>query len=166
MRLRRFVLAGCLLPLLAGCAVTNPAPVAAGTTYTCCRDADVNRDYHPGETLVIHWIVVPGEAGASASAPEVELRAHLTGPYPTVAGLKSTPGHGGNPGNPASAATFTAAPVRPSGAPGEQPASSIAIPATAGTGYYNLVTDVAAASSTVGGATVIRVVPAVSTGAG
>lgn len=125
-----------------------------GPSYTCCEAADVNRDYRPGETLTIHWIVVPGEAGTPAT--QVELTARLTGPYATVTDLKTaaSPGMGV-----AGASTFVADPIRPSGQAGEQPVSVILIPPTAAPGFYNLIHTVDQPGGSAGGASIIQVKP-------
>lgn len=131
---------------------SSPAgPTSTGQAYTCCAAADVNRDYEPGQTLTIHWIVAPGKLSRDSSPRQIELNARLTGPYATVGDLKAA-------GDLAGELTFAAPPVRPSGQAGEQPVSSILIPPSAPAGYYNLVTSVTAPAGTTSGATVIRVI--------
>jgi hypothetical protein len=147
----RVLLVGCLLSALASCTATPSAPTATGPTYTCCEAADINRIYKPGETLTVHWIVVPA-TGAVSSPTQVELRARLSGPYTTVDNLKATPDN--------ASPAVTARPVRPSGQLGEQPVSVIPIPPTAAPGYYNLVTSVSGPAGSVSGASIIRVVAA------
>jgi hypothetical protein len=147
----RVLLVGCLVPALASCTATSPAPTAAGPTYTCCQAADINRTYQPGQTLTVHWIVVPASGGIGTPT-QVELRARLTGPHTTVDNLKATPDD--------TSPAFTAQPVRPSGQAGEQPVSLIPIPPTAAPGYYNLITSVSDPAGSVSGASIIQVVPA------
>jgi hypothetical protein len=146
---------GCLtLITAAACAVTSPAAAPKGPTYSCCQTADIQREYRPGETLAIHWIVVPGEAGAGTQSQQLELNASLAGPFGKVDELKA------DDAARAAVSTLTAEPVRPSGVAGEQPVSTIAIPSDAAAGFYNLVTSVSEPGGSVSGASVIRVVPA------
>lgn len=154
MRLGRALLIACLVPALASCDVGGPStPAAQGPTYTCCATGDIDRDYRAGETLTLHWIVVPGQPGGAP--PNVELNVWLSGPYSSVTELKSAGADAsGGPGG----FMFKAEPVRPSGAAGEQPVSLIAIPPTAAPGYYNLVTSIGEPGSSVSGASVIRIV--------
>ena len=157
------VLAACI-PLLVGaisnavasCTATTPTTTEIGPAYTCCEAADVNRNYEPGDTLAIHWIVAPDELSTGGPAREVELTARLTGPYATVSDLKqATEGDKTGTGR----STFIAEPIRPSGQPGEQPVSLVLIPPTAPPGFYNLTTAVSESGATVSGAAVIQVVP-------
>jgi hypothetical protein len=156
MKASRVVLIACLtLASLVGCSADPSMPASAtSTTYTCCEANDVDRAYHPGETLTIHWIVT-SPTGAAAPSPGVELTARLTGPYQTVDKLKAaTPDTRHVDGK----ATFTAPPVHPSGKPDEQPVSTIAIGADAEPGYYNLEFSVATSGGTSGGASIVQVV--------
>jgi hypothetical protein len=107
---------------------------------------DIDRVYRPGETLTIHWIVQGRPVSGAVST--IELHAYLSGPYDSLVGLK---------GGAAAPATFTAAPVRPAGAAGEQPISTVLIPATALPGYYNLMTSIGGSGFTVSGGSVIQV---------
>ncbi|WP_230687079.1 hypothetical protein [Catellatospora vulcania] len=150
MKVYRAAVIGCLLLAMTSCTATASPPTRAGTAYTCCDAADVDREYQPGQTLTVQWIVVPGEPGVGGP---VELHARLTGPYAAVSGLKSPSGK-----DAAGGATFTAETVRPAGQPGEQPVSVIQIPATAAPGLYNLVTSVTEQSGSHSGASVIRMV--------
>jgi hypothetical protein len=153
-KLGRVLLIACLVPVLASCNVDGPStPVPNGPTYTCCATGDIDRDYRAGETLTLHWIVVPGQPGGAP--PNVELNAWLSGPYSSVTELKSAEADmSGAPGS----FMVKAEPVRPSGAAGEQPISRIAIPPTTAAGYYNLVTSIGEPGSSVTGATIIRIV--------
>jgi hypothetical protein len=108
----------------------------------------MNRDYHPGDTVTLHWIVEP--AGMSPS-DGVELDAHLTGPYPSVAELKHA--------TTAGPFTFAAKPLHPTGHAGEAPVSDIAIPAAAPTGYYDLVVSIIEPGGSTSAGSVIQVTP-------
>ncbi|MFD0582301.1 hypothetical protein [Dactylosporangium darangshiense] len=154
MKLCRTLVIGSLPLAMAACTATPSTPTATGPAYTCCEAADINRDYQPGQTLTVHWIVVPGKLSTGSPAHEVELNARLSGPYATVSDLKTASGQ-----DPAGGSTFTADPIRPSGQTGEQPVSSILIPLAAAPGYYNLITSVTEAPASHGGASVIHVVP-------
>lgn len=156
MSLYRTVVIGCLLPALASCTATSSTSTETGPTYTCCEAADINRDHRPGQTLTVHWIVVPGKISTGSPTHQVELNARLTGPYATVSDLKTA---ARDDKNLAGDSTFTAEPIRPSGQAGEQPVSLILIPPTAAPGYYNLVTSVTEPAGTASGATIIHVIP-------
>jgi hypothetical protein len=147
------VLALCLgLPLLTGavsnavvsCTATPPTSTETGLAYTCCEAADVNRNYEPGDTLAIHWVVATAEFSTGGQRREVELNVRLTGPYATVSDLKQ---EGDKTGS--GRFTFMAESIRPSGQPGEQPVSLVLIPLTAPPGFYDLTT---AVSESVGAA--------------
>ncbi|GGM56393.1 hypothetical protein ACFFX1_29475 [Dactylosporangium sucinum] len=150
----RTLVIGSLVLAMASCTATPSIPTGTATTYTCCEAADIDRDYQPGQTLTVHWTVVPGTLTAGGPAHEVELNARLTGPYATVSDLKTASGNDLEGGS-----TFTADPVRPSGQAGEQPVSSILIPLTAAAGYYDLITSVSGPPGSYGGASIIRVIP-------
>ncbi|MFC0100984.1 hypothetical protein ACFFKH_26140 [Micromonospora marina] len=142
------------VPLLAACG-TGPSEVAAAPpTYTCCEALDVDRPYQPGQTLTVHWTVeFPDEP--SSTSPQVELAARLTGPYGTVDDLKAASTVPG-------LVTFEAAPVRPVGAPGERPVSTIAIGADAEPGFYDLTTSVIGdGNTTTSGSSIVQVTPKV-----
>ncbi|MFR9780613.1 hypothetical protein ACL02O_31775 [Micromonospora sp. MS34] len=151
-------LLGCLvLPLLTACGAEPSAAMAvAPVTYTCCEARDIDRLYQPGETLTVHWTVVP-PAEPGGTRPQVQLTARLTGPFTTVADLKAAAeGNRSTSGS----VTFTAAPVRPSGTPDERPVSTIVIGPDALPGYYNLVTALVGDDNTAsGGASIVRIVP-------
>lgn len=154
MRLFRSAVVAVLLLTLASCTATSSAPSETGPSYTCCEAADINRDYQPGDTVAIHWIVVPGRLSSDAPPRELELNACLTGPYSTVSDLKEA--NGGH--DRAAGCTSSAVPIRPSGQPGEQPVSLILIPATAVPGKYNLTTSVSGSDFSFGGASIIQVI--------
>lgn len=104
--------------------------------------------------MTIRWTVVPAAPDTGTPATNATLTARLTGPYATVADLKTA----GSPGQVAAGAfTVTADPVRPNGHAGEQPVSVIQIPPTAPAGLYNLTHAVDQPGGSAGGSTVIRV---------
>ncbi|MEV0156650.1 hypothetical protein AB0H57_23380 [Micromonospora sp. NPDC050686] len=146
-----------VLPLLTACGTEPAGSVPApAVTYTCCPAEDVDKLYRPGQTLTAHWAVESAEQ-PGGTPPQVELTAHLTGPFATVADVKAAA-----EGVPAVAGlvTFTAAPVRPSGRADERPVSTIVIGPDAKPGYYNLVTAVGDGDNAAsGGESIVRVVP-------
>ena len=83
-RMLRWASAGALLFGLGACA--GPPPGPTGPTYSCCVAADIERIYHPGDTLTIHWIV-QGPPAPSGAAHQIELSARLSGAFGNVAGI-------------------------------------------------------------------------------
>ncbi|MEU7172821.1 hypothetical protein ABZ949_15215 [Micromonospora tulbaghiae] len=148
-------LLSCLaVPLLAACGAEPSETVAEvpPPAYTCCQDLDVDRPYQPGQTLTVQWTVESPDEPGSIS-PQVELTARLTGPYGKVDDLKAASAAPG-------LVTFTATPVRPSGTPGERPASTIVIGSDAKPGFYDLLTSVIGdGNTTASGSSIIQVAP-------
>ncbi|MEU2702391.1 hypothetical protein [Micromonospora aurantiaca (nom. illeg.)] len=154
MKSPRLRLLSCLaVPLLAACGAEPSEMVAeVPPTYTCCEDLDVDKPYQPGQTLTVHWTVESPDEPGSAS-PQVELAARLTGPFGTVDDLKAASAVPG-------LVTFTATPVRPTGTPGERPASTIVIGPDAEPGFYDLATSVVGdGNTTTSGSSIIQVAP-------
>ncbi|WP_435123066.1 hypothetical protein [Micromonospora tulbaghiae] len=150
----RLRLLGCLaVPLLAACG-TEPSEVAPAPppTYACCEALDIDKPYQPGQTLTVRWTVQsPDEPGSTS--PQVELAARLTGPFGTVDDLKAATAVPG-------LVTFTAAPVRPTGTPGERPVSTIVIGPDAQPGFYDLTTSVIGeGNTTTSGSSIVQVAP-------
>jgi len=148
----RWVAIGALLFAVGACA-GPPAP-PPGPTYSCCASGDIDRIYHPGDTLSIHWIV-HGPPAPSGAAPRFELDVRLSGSFGSVEELKSQVVHAG--GQAAGPQTVAAAPLHPTGVAGEQPVSTILIPLTAAPGYYNLEFSVAEPGSTFSGGSIIQI---------
>ncbi|MFI7022208.1 hypothetical protein [Micromonospora sp. NPDC049900] len=147
-----------LLPLLAACVVSPVEEVAASTvTYTCCARADVEQVYQPGQTFTLNWIVEsPDDPPVTPTpGPDVELTAHLIGPFESVEQLTA---HAMGTLTVPGLVTYPAEPVRPADAPDRRPVSTIAIAPDAGPGYYNLVSSMADQGNAVGGESVIQVV--------
>jgi hypothetical protein len=136
--------------VLVGVAACGAAPEAADrqaqARYTCCAAADVETVYRPGQAVSVHWTVVESVANPSR---DVVLQARLAGPYRSVDELKAATSDSGS--------AYASLPVRPTGAPGEQPVSTIPLGVDARAGYYNLVFSVVQAGWTSGGASVVRV---------
>lgn len=142
---------------VAGCAPT-PAPPSGGTaatfTYSCCRSADIDRVLHPGDVLVVHWIVSSGPPTGSETPLPVTLSASLTGAFTDAGQLKSTL----STSTPSPAASSS--PVQTTDQAGGAPVSTIAIPADAAPGLYNLTTSVESGSGRLVGGSIVRVEPA------
>ncbi|MFI7305412.1 hypothetical protein ACIBM8_19540 [Micromonospora aurantiaca] len=138
------------VPLLAACGA-EPSEMVAEVpppAYTCCEDLDVDKPYHPGQTLTVQWTVEPGSTSSQA-----ELTAQLTGPYGTVDDLKAALAVPG-------LVTFTATPVRPAAGSGERPVSTIVIGPDAKPGFYDLVTSVVGDGNAItSGSSIIQVAP-------
>jgi hypothetical protein len=135
--------------LASGCgAASVPAVTYAQYTVTCCQSADVNQLYHPGEALVVHWMVVPATRTASDVATTLTLSVTLQGAYSSVTTLKS--------GGPA-AYTLHAAAVTTTDRSPTAPTSVIQLPADLPPGYYDLVIRVAQPDYSAGGASVVQV---------
>jgi hypothetical protein len=154
MRLGRLALVTCLaLPPLAACYAGPSTPTASPPSYSCCTALDVETHYQPGQTMTLHWTVVPG-SGSPPIAPQAELMARLTGPYPDSSVLKAAV----SDRNSAGEVTYPATPIRPTGAVDERPVSVIRIGTDARPGLYNLAWSATESGGTVSGASVIQVV--------
>src|ERR1017187_2821451 len=155
------------LPLLALClgagarasgggAASVPAVTYAQYTVTCCQSSDVDQLYHPGEALLVHWMVVPATRTASEVATTLTLSVTLEGAYASVSALKSgAPAPVGNGTPPAY--TMRAATVTTTDRSPTAPTSVIQLPADLPPGYYDLVIRVATLDYSAGGAKVIQV---------
>jgi hypothetical protein len=121
-------------------------------TYSCCTASIVDATYRPGEVIRLPWI-------ATASVPSgpselVTLSARISGPYNTVASLKSafarhTPQLG----------RFNAEAdvVRVSSGDAKRYFSLIKVPRDATAGFYELTTTTSVSSLAIRGGAVIRV---------
>jgi hypothetical protein len=135
--------------LASGCgAASVPAVTYAQYAVTCCQSSDVNQLYHPGEALVVHWIVSPSTRTASDAATTLTLSVTLQGAYASVTTLKS---------GAAAAYTLRAATVTTTDRSPTAPSSVIQLPADLPPGYYNLVMKVAMPGNSAGGASVVQV---------
>jgi len=144
----RAVAIALLTATLAGCA-DDPPPAPTGTvnSYSCCSAQDVEKAYHPGETVTLHWTVGKADGPLDSAGPELTVR--LAGPFGSVDNLKD----GAQP-----SVTLTAAPVHPAASAPSGPVSTIVIPADAPPGYYNLTFSERRGDSSNSGASVVRVV--------
>lgn len=139
---------------IAGC-TQPPPPPSQGTPvtyrYTCCEKTDVDQVLHPGDVLVVHWIVETLPPTQAYPEAPITLSASLTGSYPDATTLKSSVGAG------APSPRLTAAPVQTTNRAGGAPISTIAIPTDAAPGLYNLSTSVESGGSRASGDSVVRV---------
>ena len=75
---------------LTSCGAASTSGVTYATDWvSCCQNADMNQLYHPGETLVLHWIVSPGQPTSSDAATTLTLSASLAGAYGRVTDLNA-----------------------------------------------------------------------------
>lgn len=141
-----------VVSVMAGCSSQAPTSAVKRATfsYTCCADADVNREFHPGEVLTVHWIVQPGAPTSATQPNEIKLSAGLTGPYASISSLKQ---HGGT-----KTPSISAPLVVTSDLAGGTPTSRLLIPANAAPGFYDLSTAAGSGGFASGGGSIIRVV--------
>lgn len=140
--------------VVAGCAQTPVAPSGAGPAtyrYTCCEKADVDRVLHPGDVLVVHWIVEALPPTRSYPSAPATLSASLAGGFSDVSTLKSSVGTA------APVHEIAATPVQTTNKAGGSPVSTIAIPPDAAPGLYNLTTSVESGGGRLTGATIVRI---------
>jgi len=121
----------------------------AVSTFTCCIRHDVNRTYHPGDLVTIHWIRETSEVVAPSKPTPLTLTAHLDGAFDGVAQAKTSSAHGDN--------QVSAPPVQVTDRTLRTPISLLRIPVGAAPGLYNLATKVAGPGGWVSGGTIIRV---------
>ncbi|GIG92925.1 hypothetical protein Pen02_78610 [Plantactinospora endophytica] len=145
--------AACLALSMSTACQTGPS-VTAGRQYTCCQGHDPEVPYRSGDTVTLRWTV--RTFGTPSGPPETELTARLTGPYQDTAALKATADARTITGD----VTVTAEPVRPTGAPGEEPTSVLRIGTDVPAGHYNLVWSARDSRGGLSGASVVEVVAA------
>ncbi len=121
----------------------------AVSTFTCCVGHDVNRVYHPGDLVTIHWIRETSVAEAGSTPTPLTLTVRLEGAFAGVAQAKTPGAHGRD--------SVVAQPVEVTDRTLEAPVSTLRIPAGAATGLYNLTTKVTNPHGWVSGAAIIRV---------
>jgi hypothetical protein len=142
--------ASCIAALsLAGCASATPHAVVGYEQFrfACCAN-DVQRAWHPGEGMSLHWIAERAGTTSDQTGHPMTLTAVLTGPYASIAVLKA-----GGP----TTRSLAAAPLSVSDRMSGDPVSSIDLPLDLPVGWYNLAFTVKSAGSTVGSATIIQV---------
>jgi len=149
------VLAATVVTSTVACSSQAPteAPTGAATratfSYTCCTAADIDRVYHPGDVMSIHWIVQNGMPTSATQPTEVSLSVRLTGPYADISSLKERGVKG--------TSSISAAAIVTSDWVGGAPTSRLVIPANASPGFYDLSTGTKSGGMTAGGASIVRV---------
>jgi hypothetical protein len=139
------------------CSSEAPTSVVKQATfsYTCCASADIDRVYHPGDVMTVHWIVQNEAPTSATQSTQIDLSAKLSGPYADVSSLKQREIGATSI---AAATSISAAPIVTSDWAGGAPTSKLLIPATAAPGFYNLSTTVKSGGFTGGGDGIVRVV--------
>jgi hypothetical protein len=122
-------------------------------SYSCCTDSIVDATYHPGEVMRLPWIATP-DASSTGSEEMVMLSAKISGPYKTVASLKSafarhTPQLG--------RFNAEADDLRVSNGVAKRYFSLIEVPRSATAGFYELTTTTSTPSLVTSGGAVIRI---------
>jgi hypothetical protein len=110
---------------------------------------DVNRPYHPGDLVTIHWIRDTTEAEVQSNPIPITLTAHLDGAFAGVAQAKTPGAHGHD--------RVAASPVQVTDRTMWAPVSRLRIPAGAAPGLYNLTFRIAQSGGSLSGGTLIRV---------
>jgi hypothetical protein len=112
----------------------SSGPLVTVYRYTCCATADVDRDYHAGDTVVLHWSAVVGTTPAHDRL--LTLGAGLLGPFAVGETAQSlAPLHDGHV-KVKLAGTHADVTLSTGGAP----VIRIAIPTGTPPGYYSLET--------------------------
>lgn len=138
--------------ILAGCSPATPDSGLvrrAVSTFTCCAAHDVNRVYHPGEVLTIHWIRQTTYGLAPSHPAPITLTARLDGAFDSTAQAKATHARAHE--------QIQARPLRVTDRTTTAPVSRLRIPASAVPGLYNLTTKVDLIGGSTSGTTTIRV---------
>ncbi len=141
--------------LAAGCARTQSVAASGPEiSFTCCATDVSARVWHPGQQITIDWARLghAPAAGVRLSAP-ITLKAVLSGPYSSVAALKSITVNGGG----AARLATTAPALKIVRVPAVAPVSVITLPPGTAPGYYNLKTTEVSGGFSAGGDTIIRV---------
>jgi hypothetical protein len=137
--------------VVVGCSPSNPT-VAAGYEqfrFTCCTDsAALTNAWHPGQVITLQWSAESAGMTADDSRHPITLTAIFTGPYASVAALKTGDTH---------SVTLSASPIRVTDRTSGSAVSTIALPLDLAAGWYNLVTTIKSAGGSTAGATVIQV---------
>ncbi len=117
--------------------------------FTCCAN-DLQQAWHPGQGIPLQWIAERAGTTSDPAGHLIALTAVLTGPYASVAELKT-----GGP----YARSLAAEPLSVTDRMSGDPLSSIDLPLGLPVGWYNLAFAIKSAGGTVGSATVVQVTP-------
>jgi hypothetical protein len=138
--------------LVAACSIAGPTPTNY-TAYqlTCCTQADIERDWQPGTSMNLHWIVQTAHVTTVNPTHRVVITAKLQGPHSDASNLKQSPAGGYD----VSGSTITIDDRVP---PSPETVMTFTLPAALPTGLYNLAIkwDLGDGSSAEGGS-VVRV---------
>lgn len=119
--------------------------------FMCCANSEaLTHAWHPGQVITLQWSAESTGVTATDARNPITLSAIVTGPYTSVAALKAGGTH---------AQTLVAPPMRVTDRTSENAFSTIALPFDLPAGWYDLVTAIKSAGGSVGGATVIQVLP-------
>lgn len=128
------VLAGVALAAT-GCGSAPPAGQRhAAFTFSCCAARDLDRVYHPGEVVTLHWTAHRQSPQSQPTTAPLWLHASLSGAFGSPRSAKS--GDSG-PDAVVRAKAVRASELRPS-----RPVSRLRIPRDATPGFYNLTTSI------------------------
>jgi hypothetical protein len=152
-RIPRLAIAGMMAAgFLGGCSPSSAglsSQTYARYTFTCCTTSDIQRAWHPGETVSLHWIVVAAGTTTDSRPLPITITAVLAGPYANVNGQKG----GGH-----AARTLPAAALNTDDRNPTAPTSAFALPSDLGPGFYHLAFKVDyGGGNSLGGASVVQV---------
>jgi hypothetical protein len=136
---------------LVGCQPTTPGSQIGYEhfRFTCCVNSDLQKAWHPGEEMALHWIAASAGMTSDATGVPIELSAVLSGPYASVATLKAGGSH---------ARALAASPIAVTDRTPGDPVSGIVLPLDLPAGWYNLTFTIrSAGGNLVESATVVQV---------
>ena len=114
---------------------STPARNKPWVSFTCCRSADVDRVYHPGDTVRIHWIADFQPSGSTGATAPITLTARIVGSFRSVQHMKRQ--------FRMSARGIESEPIHVTEQSlGRHPISEIQLPADTHPGVYSLVTTI------------------------
>jgi hypothetical protein len=137
--------------VVVGCSASSPTVAVSYEQFqfTCCANSEALRHaWHPGQDITLQWSAESAGMTADDSHHPITLTAIFTGPYASVAALKTGGTH---------SETLLASPIRVTDRTSSSAVSMIALPLDLAAGWYNLVTTIKSARGSTGGATVIQV---------
>lgn len=142
--------------LTAGCGsrAATPAVQYARYQYSCCQNG-LPTVAHPGQDILLRWTASAEAPTTSTGTTAVTLSASVTGPFPTVTALK-TAMSATKPPAPAARAVD----VRTTDRAGGTPVSTVALPALAPPGFYDVRTAVVSGGGMSSGDAIVQVVTA------
>ncbi len=142
-----------LASFVVGCSPSGPTGSVgyAQFQFMCCANSEaLTQVWHPGHVITLQWSAESTGVTPNNARHPITLSAIVTGPYTSVAALKRGGAH---------AETLVASPLRVTDRTSGGAFSTIALPFDLPAGWYDLVTAIKSAGGSVGGATVIQVLP-------